>query len=148
MIMASRAKITRVVLTDKPEADFVLIGLVSTEADYKVSQLINKKLSISLKHQKTVDIEINSGVKESFSRYAFSTGTPEVNYYLISNRSEKNCIFNKLKKIDYLFIIQDHDNACNIDLIASRLREIEKITALFRLNPEEIKDKNLAYITP
>jgi hypothetical protein len=146
--MASRSKITRVTLTDKTEADLVLIGLVSSEADYKVSQLINKKLSISLRHQRTIDIEINAGEKDSFSRYAFSSGSPEVTYYLISNRSEKNVIFKKLKKIDYLFLIQDHYNVCNIDLIATRLREIEKITALFQLDLKEIKDKNLAYITP
>jgi hypothetical protein len=146
--MASRLKITRVTLTDKTEADLVLIGLVSTEADYKVSQLINKKLAISLRHQKTIDIEINAGEKDSFSKFAFSSGSPEVTYLLISNRSEKNVIFKKLKKIDYLFIIQDHESACNIDQIATQLREIEKITALFRLDPKDIKDKNLAYITP
>jgi hypothetical protein len=144
--MTSRPKITRIHLNDQTDAGFYFFGLVSTEADYKLSQSLNKKLSLSLKSIRPVSIEGNSEEKTSFSRYSFSSVTQEISYNLISNRSEKYFLLNKLKKIDYFFLIQDNGNYCNIEFITNSLREIEKVTAVFRLDTQEIRDKNLAYI--
>jgi hypothetical protein len=145
--MQTRPKITRLRLNDKADSEFNLFGLVSSEADYKVSQLLNKKLSIALKHNKSIEIE-NNGEKLNFSKYSFHPVTPEtVSYELISNRSDKTFLLKKLNKIDFIFQIHDPDETLNLNDISSRLREIEKITAVFRLDPKEIKDKNLTYLT-
>ena len=146
--MTSRPKITKILLNDKTDDEYVFWGIVSSEADYKLSQLLNKKLKLALKNSKPLDIAENNGEKLSFSRYSFTSLSPEISYYVISNRSGKDYLLKKLQKIDYFFLVHNNENFCNVEFITNALREIEKITAVFRLDPKDIKDKNLVYLTP
>jgi hypothetical protein len=141
-------KITRIQLDDKTNEEYAILGIVSAEADYKISQLLNKKLKLALKNNKAVDVPGVNGVNLSFSRYSCSTGIPEINYNLISNRSDRNYLLRKLKNIDYILQIHCSYNKHDIDLLTKNLREIDKITAVFSFDPREIKDKNLVYLTP
>lgn len=145
--MKGRPKITRIQLEDNTDEEYTILGIVSTEADYKLSQLLNNKLKISLKNNKSLDIPGVNGMNMSFSRYSDTSGSSEITYNLISNRSDENYLLKKLKNIDYFFQIHYNDNKCDIKLLTSTLREIEKITAVFRLNLLEIKDMNLVYLT-
>jgi hypothetical protein len=145
--MRGRLNIKRLQLNDKTEEEYTILCLVSTEADYKLSQLLNKKLKLSLKSNKTLDVPGNNGANISFSRFSDTSGTPGLNYSLISNKSDKDYLLKKFKNIDYFLQIQCSDNKCNIELLTSTLREIEKITAVFKLNPLDTKDKNLVYLT-
>ena len=145
--MKGRPKVTRIQLDDHTDDEFVIFGLVSTEADYKLSQLLNKKLKITLKNANTIDLKGVGGMKLSFSRYSDTSSSPEITFNLISNRSDKDYLLKKLKKIDYFFRINSFANRFNIEQLTSTLREIDRITAVFRLDPLEIKDKNLVYLT-
>lgn len=145
--MKGRPKITRIQLEDNTDEEYTILGIVSTEADYKLSQLLNNKLKIALKNNKPLDVPGVNGMNLSFSRYSDTSGSSEITYNLISNRSDKDYLLKKLKNIDYFFQIHCSDNTCDIKLLTRTLREIEKITAVFRLNPLEIKDMNLVYLT-
>jgi hypothetical protein len=145
--MRGRPKITKIQLEDPTNEEYTFLGIVSSEADYKLSHLLNKKLRIALKNNNTIEIMGVNGSQISFSRYTDTTGSPEITYNLISNRSDKNYLIKKLKNIDYLFQIHSTDKKHDPDKLTSNLREIEIITAVFRLDPREIKDKNLLYLT-
>jgi hypothetical protein len=47
--MMSQQKVTRVKLNLEQNNEFILLGLVSAEPDYKLSLSLNKKFRISLK---------------------------------------------------------------------------------------------------
>jgi hypothetical protein len=145
--MKGRPKVIRIQLDDHTDDEFAIFGLVSTEADYKLSQLLNKKLKITLKNADTIDLKGVGGMKLSFSRYSDTSSSPEITFNLISNRSDKDYLLKKLNKIDYFFRINSFANRFNIEQLTSTLREIDRITAVFRLDPLEIKDKNLVYLT-
>ena len=68
-------------------------------------------------------------------------------FNLISNRSGKNFLLNKLKNIDYLLQIQVSEKEVNLNIITSNLREIDTVTAVFNIDINTIKDKNLHYLT-
>jgi hypothetical protein len=144
--MITRQKITKIHLRDKTETDSTLYGIVSSEADYKISQLLNRKFGISLKHNKNLEITGNNGIKMIFSIYSFSSTSPDISYNLISNKSEKTFLIKKLSKIDYFFQIQVNDNYFNVELTTQALREIDKITAVFLVEIKDINDKNLTYL--
>jgi hypothetical protein len=144
--MKGLPKITRMPLTDKSIEEYTIFGIVSTEADYKLSQLLNNKLKLGLRNNKALDVTGANGMNISFSRYSYTSGIQEINYELISNRSDRNCLLKTLKNIDFFFQIYCNDNKCDIELLTRTLREVEKITAVFRLDPREIKDKNLVYL--
>jgi hypothetical protein len=145
--MRSRPKITRIQFNDHSFNEYTFLGIVSNEADYKLSSILNSKLRISLKNNRTIDIPGSVRVSASFSRYSDTSHAPGITYDLISNRSEKEYLIKKLKKIDYFFQIHGQDIKFDIEQLTATLREIERITAVFKLDPLEIKDKNLIYLT-
>jgi hypothetical protein len=145
--MRGQVKITRLQLNDKTDEKFAIIGLVSSEADYKLSLLLNSKLKISLKSNHTLDVKEDDGTSISFSRYSDSSGSPGIIYSLISNKSEKLFLVRKLRNIDYFFQVRFVGNEFDLENLTGTLREVEKITAVFKLDQDLIKDKNFVYLT-
>lgn len=140
-------KVTRLRLDEIHSNDLILIGVVSSEPDYKLSLSINKKFSISLKSISPLKITDTHGSELAFSRFADLSASPDLIFNLISNRSGKNFLLQKLKNVDYIFQIHDSEDEINITGISGTLREIESVNALFNIDMETFKDKNLHYLT-
>jgi hypothetical protein len=148
MKMKSPQKITRVQLDPGPGKDFFLFGIVSTEPDYRLSLSINKTLKISLKNDKPLDLKNGRTISASFSRFTDHSAKNDLSWNLISNKTGEAILITKLKNIDYLFQVIPADHHFNDSGISINLKKIETITAVFTLNPDEIKDKNLHYLIP
>jgi len=144
--MGTTSKIKRVHLKISDEHKSVFLGIVFAEPDYKLSLTLNRYLNISLKNVTPVILDEESGEELVFSRFSDTSASPGLIYDLISNRSGKNFLFKKLKNIDYIFQIHDPENEINISNIAATLRDIEFITAVFNIDPELMKDKNLNHL--
>jgi hypothetical protein len=130
------------------DEQYSLLGIVTSEPDYRLSLSLNKKLKISLRNNTPIAITGEKGARLNFSKFSDIKGSPDVIYNLISNRSDKDFLLKKLNKIDYFFQVHSPERDYNIDHLTSSLRGIECITAVFNLNPNQIKDKNLQYIIP
>jgi hypothetical protein len=140
-------KITRIQLKISKDNEFFLFGLVSSEPDYKLSQIINKKFRISLKNISPLKITENTGSEMSFSRFSHTDDSTGIAFNLFSNRSGNNYLIRKLKNVDYIFQLHDPENENNIDYISANLREIESVNAVFTIDLNTFKDKNLQYLT-
>ena len=144
--MKSIQKVTRVKLKINQHNDFILLGLVSAEPDYKLSLALNKKFGIALKNISAVKLTDDNGYELAFSRFSSAIGSPDIIFNLISNRSGKHFLLNKLKNVDYIFQVQDPENEYNINLTTASLREIESVIAVFNIDLNTFKDKNLKYL--
>ena len=144
--MKTIRKVTRVKLQIDQINDFVLLGLVSSEPDYKLSLTLNKKFRISLKNSTPVKVEGNNGTELLFSRFSDTSDSPDRIFSLVSNRSGKQFLIRKLRNVDYIFHIHDPDNPDNLSQITSILREIPAITAVFNIDIDSMKDKNLHFV--
>lgn len=145
--MKSNQKVTRVQLSINHDDGLIMLGLVSSEPDYKTSLTINKRFKISLKNASPVKVN-NTGQEElAFSRFSDLSKSPDISYSLISNRSGKNFLIKNLKNIDYIFIVHNNENENNIEEITAWLREIEAVNAVFNIDLNIFKDKNLHYLT-
>jgi len=138
-------KIKRIRLEGGQKYESVLLGIVSAEPDYKLSLALNRKFGISLKNNPPVIIQ-NNLPELSFSRFSDVSGSTDLTYDLISNRTGKNFLLKKLKNIDYIFQIHDPGNEIDISTTINMLRGIDCITAVFKIDPETIKDKNLLFL--
>jgi len=145
--MKSTQKITRVKLDIDQNNEFILLGLVSAEPDYKLSLSLNNKFSISLKNISPLRLSGEDKSERTFSRFSNNDDRTDLIFVLVSNRSDKNYLLSKLKNIDYLLQIQIAEKEANLTLITSYLREIDTITAVFNINMNTLKDKNLHYLT-
>lgn len=144
--MRNIRKVTRVKLQVDNVNDYILIGLVSSEADYKLSLTLNKKFKISLKNISPIKLNESSGTELQFSRFSDTSQSPDRIFNLFSNRTGKNFLISKLRNIDYILLIHDPDNKPVISDITTTLREIAGITAVFNIDTDTIKDKNLHHL--
>ena len=108
---------------------------------------LNKKFRISLKNISPLRVTGDAEPELTFSRFSNNDNPTDLVFCLVSNRSGKFYLLNKLKNIDYLFQIQNPDNEVNLNDITSNLREIDTVTAVFNIGINTIKDKNLHYLT-
>jgi hypothetical protein len=145
--MKSIQKITKVKLNIEQNNDYILLGLVSAEPDYKLSLTLNKKFRISLKNISPLKLPGDDRSELVFSRFSNNDDPTDLMFSLISNRTGKNFLLNKLKNIDYLLQIQISEKEVNLNNITSSLREIDTVTAVFNIDLNTIKDKNLHYLT-
>lgn len=146
--MKSRQKVTRVQLNITANEEFSLLGIVTSEPDYKLSLLLNRKLKIALKSTQPVEFKSESGTDLHFSKFSDLSGTPDLVYNLFSNKSGKESLIKKLNNIDFFLQIHSSENVLDSEAITASLRKIESITAVFILNPSSIKHKNLHYLIP
>jgi len=144
--MKSAQKITRLQLSINPNDEFILFGIVSTEPDYKLSLEINRRFRINLKSVSPVQITETGNQELTFSRFTDTLNSPELIFSLFSNRSDKFFLVRKLKNVDYLFLIHDTENEIKDETVASGLREIGSITAVFNIDIKSLKDKYLQQI--
>jgi hypothetical protein len=145
--MKNKQKVTRLKLDIDQNNEYILLGLVSAEPDYKLSLSLNIKFRISLKNISPFKLYGEDNSEFTFSRFANNDDRTDLIFVLISNRSGKNYLLSKLKNIDYLLQIQISEKEANLNLITSYLREIDTISAVFNINMNTLKDKNLHYLT-
>jgi len=139
----SSPRITRVQLKINQNNESVLVGIVSSEPDYKLSLALNRKLKISLKNINPVTVTDENGKESVFSRFSDASSSQGTTYDLTSNRNEKNYLIRKLKNIDYIFQIHNPENSKSTATVISLLRENESVTAVFNIDIKTLKDKNL-----
>jgi hypothetical protein len=145
--MKNASKVTRIKLNINLSKDLIMVGLVSSEPDYKLSLSLNKKFRISLKNISPIKIKDSTGSELSFSRFSNSAGSPDIIYTLISNRTGKQFLIRNLKNVDYILQVQDSENENMINNLTSELRKIDSVSALFNIDMNTFKDKNLHYLT-
>jgi hypothetical protein len=145
--MKSSQKVTRLKLDGIHRNDLILIGLVSSDPDYKLSLSLNKKFRISLKNISPVIIPEVNGTELVFSRFSGTGDSPDLIFNLISNRSGKYFLLKNLKNIDFLFQVHDPENEIDLSKLAANLRETDSVNAIFIIDTDTFKDKNLHHLT-
>jgi hypothetical protein len=141
--MKGPQKITRIHLSVSEQDEPSIFGIVTPDADYKISLKLNKKLKISLKNSTPLEVEDNEGKKLDFSKFSDTSASPDSAFHLVSNRSGKNYFLKNLKNIDYILVLYDQGKKYNSEQITTSLREIETITAVFNIDRKVLKNKNL-----
>ena len=144
--MKDSRKITKIQLSVEDPDKPLFIGLVSADPDYKLSLKLNRNLGLALKNDSPVIVDEKGEKETSFSRFIDSTGAPDTVYNLISNRSGKNFLIRQLTNVDYLFMIHDANRELSSDLLLTRLRGTDSVTAVFDIDFSTLKDRNLKYL--
>ncbi len=144
--MKSSPKIKKVTLNIGENAEAILFGIVAAEPDYKISIALNRKLGISLKSNLPVILKDENNEELIFSRFSSSSDPSEPVYDLTSNRSGKHYLIRKMKNMDYFLHIHNIDIESDTGRIISLLRNIECITAVFKIGTEILKDRNSGFL--
>ena len=142
--MSRDKKITRHTIGSGDPQPFIFLGVVSSEPDYRLSVMINIHLGSDLrKCSDDITLSASSGT------LAFSRFTPgNLAFALVSNRNGAAVLIRKLKNIDFLIIpgTGEKNDRKEAERMASLLREIPEITAVFLFDSRDINDRNLALL--
>ena len=145
--MKSPAKKTRHKLRVDVHISDQFIGLVSPEADYKVSLLINNALGLNLKSNNPV-IKTVDQKEILFSRFTSDSKISESSYELIRNRTGKQTLLKKIPSLDFILWVKDVSDSETIDHIIRKIRSIREITGVFILDKKKQIESSVLKILP
>ena len=146
------------------EIDYYLIAIHTSLEDYRLAYFINQNLPINLsKNENEIQINIKEG-ETNFSRFYYYDIENAISWNLIQNKSEvvqhkegnsRNLFLNvmmevstkvfllpELKKVDYFLKIENTDDIINVSKIQTILNKIESISAIYKVETNQIKSKN------
>ena len=132
---------SRKVLTVEYDYDFILMGILCQEKDYRLCHEINKKLNMEFKKEDDLEIIINKQKESSgFSLYSY-INEDEHSFYLIGNKSLKGFLIPEQKQMDYFFMIKGNLFEDEKKDIAQMLKQIPMIMGTYELEPMKLKSK-------
>jgi len=124
-----------------PDFDFILIGIVSFDQDYKLCWELNRELEMDF--EKTEDhvlLHKKSGLSQDFSCFSFDDSKSYLSYKILKNRSENGYLLDALKNLDYLLVITGDIDNFPIDRFRSELVKLQSIQSCFKISPGEVKN--------
>ena len=136
--------------------DFLLIGILSSEPDYKLCWGINKVLNIVLKKEKDLELqlhdkEMNDGLKLTFdkpemtprySMYTYYNEVTHLRYTVASNRSVSGLLIKEEQSVDFFLVVDGlYDDLKKGDSIVNDLRKQREIITAYKIDPNNLKSK-------
>jgi hypothetical protein len=140
------------------EDDYLLIGIHSTEEDYRLAYLLNKHINtkfVRFKHE--LDFE-NSNAK--FPLFEFKDDSKQLNYYLINNKfrqlvinQENQGLFNgnyttitylipEKKNVDFFLKIEGCNQQNFLNSVVQKLNNIQQVITSYTIEPNLLKSKD------
>lgn len=125
---------------------FELIGICSSNADYRLTWGINKSLSIALHKDEDLSIHVKKEGDHLYSFYSYYDELEHIEYYLVKNLSNNyRKLIPEKDQIDYFLVIKNNFTLEINDILTS-LKGIDTILTAFIFDPESLKSKgNLVF---
>lgn len=135
------AKQKKYLLDFETESNFDLVGICSHHNDYRLAWGINSALGFHLE-QSPVPFYITHSKKggtvhQSHSMFEYYEEENRVTYFLIKNKEDGRFLIPERPTIDF-FLFVHKNNVVNLDDLSDRLKKVNSILAVFRLEPEQL----------
>ena len=143
-------------LTLELEYDYLLIGIHSTEEDYRLAYLINKHLKTKFtRYEKNLDFKDSEA---EFPLFEYKDEKNYINYYLINNKylqfvnkqyneglfggnySTTSYLLPEKKKVDFFLKVEGCTNLHILKLI-EKLNKIDEIITSYAIDTNNLKSK-------
>lgn len=127
-------------LVSEPTEQFLIIGIVSHENDYRLSWAFNQFMK--MKFIKTESLVINQPKLEEnpvFSVYKYEDEESYVFYHLIANKSENGFLIPELKNVDFILKISGELKDSALKDLLAKIKKMEFISTAFKI--EDLSSK-------
>lgn len=140
-MMTDRRKIRRVSLKVEDAPTTHVIGIASSDNDYRISQVINSLAGLSFAIDKPLSVQDDKR-ELTFSRFSSSGKFDNGNYSIISNKSGSSWLMPSFSNIDYFITIPEESSDVATRTLMELIKKGEMITGVFLINLEKVKDRN------
>lgn len=127
-------------LNIEEDYDFSLIGISCHAKDYRLCYELNKILEIDLVRGEDLDID-SKNTKANYALYDYIDEENFIDYYLISNRSNKGFLIPEHKSTDFFLLLKGASNDDIIENIINKISEIELVLTSFQIDVNSLKSK-------
>ncbi len=122
-------------------ADYRVAGIASGFRNFRVCFEVNKVLELNL--TRVEDVTIPAGRPGSQTVHAFYNGAFDEDHpcYLVANKDKRGSgsLIPELKTFDYFLIVYSTISKEQFRIIMDKLRQIDIISGIYEIDPEEIK---------
>ena len=122
---------------------FLLLGIVSTSADYQLVHHINKTMGFNFAKHEDFAFHSNEKSPITYSWFYCKSDEMKIKSFLIANHHPKHKLLPDYRQIDYLLIIEKSGNMKELDAMVTLLRKVKGVTGVFKMNPSKIKEVEL-----
>lgn len=130
-------------LNIKPDFEFHLIGIVTSEPIYRLGWLINEACSLSLVESTKVEMyNPKLSAVQDFNIFSYLENEV-VNYELIHNKGIHGILIEEQKQIDYFLKISNANDS--IEELIQNIKSIKNISLVQIIEPNSLKSKNRLY---
>jgi hypothetical protein len=127
-------------LNEKKDLDFALIGIASTENDYRLSWTLNKTFGLQLSRKENLEVFHKAlDGKQEFSQFHYYDDNSLILYRLVSNRSEKGYLLEEMINVDYILQVSGDMDSEITDQLLGKLKALECVTLAFKIDPAGLK---------
>lgn len=126
-------------LNIKPDFEFILIGIATSEPIYRISWLINELINIQLKETQSIKVYNNQRqIVQEFSKFSFFS-EDEIYFHFLQNKSEQGLLIEEQKQVDYW--VKTNDLSIMPDEIISKFNTLKNVNLAFEVKPGSLKSK-------
>ncbi len=133
-----KKRVHKLILSDSDP--YKLLGISSHENDYRLSWALNSNLGLNFCKTENLTVQPNNEEEKlEFSVFQSVLENKSLKMNLISNRCPNGFLIPEMKNIDFFLQVFGEINQEEIDNIASRLKPIDIISAVFEIIPGKLK---------
>jgi hypothetical protein len=128
-------------LTDDDEFDFLLLGIVCQQKDYRLCHELNRQLELNLKRDSDFEIRNTKRMKtSSFPFFQYSNKDGDV-YYIFSNKGKDDFLVPEHRNVDYLLMIKENFKRIDEQELADEIKKIPIVLGAYPLEVQKLKSK-------
>jgi hypothetical protein len=133
-------------LKDDDEYDFVLVGIVCQQKDYRLCHELNKELELELKRVEDFEIQnARRSNKSLFSFFQYENKDADV-FYVFSNKGKDDFLLPEHRNVDYLLMIKENFKRLNETQLLGNIKKISIVLGAYGLEVKKLKSKgNLVF---
>jgi hypothetical protein len=128
-------------ITNDDEFDFLLIGIVCQQKDYRLCHELNHCFQLELKRQKDYEIMNNKRMKTSaFPFFQYANKDKDI-YCVFSNRGKDDFLIPEQRSIDFLLLIKENFRRINESGLINTIKEIPIVLGAYSIEVKKLKSK-------
>ncbi len=119
-----------------------MFGVVSSEKPHRFAWLLNNALHLNLKRQDDIPFVGKESQESNFPRFDYHDELNRLQYYLLGNKDESQCILPELKHVDYILLIKGAIEYFKPKKLITAGKKIESVQLITEINQQLLKSKH------
>ena len=126
---------------DEEDYDFVLIGIVTSHRDYRVSRDVNVALGITLERVDDYSIIERKRREELFFPFFKYTNEQQDQFFVLGNKGESGLLLPEQRQMDYFLLVKPGMSTIERSELIRGLKESAQFQAIFPIEVAGLKSK-------